>query len=171
MLDWVNLYAVSVASIFAVLVIGWVSRCASPYIPRLRFWALNCIYPLLIRRRKWTSVTYIEFVLLGAYISMNGICMGLGTHGTSDRMLRSGLMSSINTVPLFLGGRTNVLVDGFGIPLHTYYLAHHWVGRMAVMQVLLHVGLAISSRQWTLDTVTISGVVVGLSYGVQLLQH
>ncbi|KAI9774702.1 MAG: hypothetical protein M1839_001663 [Geoglossum umbratile] len=54
-------------------------------------------------------------------------------------------MASVNMMPLFLGGRTSSLVNSIGIPLHTHYLVHHWIGRIAVMQGLLHASLAILS--------------------------
>ena len=83
MLDIINLYAVSIAGIFAVLFIRWASRFATPYVPHARSWTLShIIYPLLIPRRKWTSITYIEASLLGAYVIANGVCMGLDVHGT-----------------------------------------------------------------------------------------
>ena len=161
MLDITNLYAVSIAGIFAVLLICWASHFATPYVPHVHSWTLShIIYPLLIPRRKWTSITYIEASLLGAYVIANGVCMGLDVHGTSDLMLQSGMMASVNLIPLFLGGRTNLLANSFGIPLHTYYLAHHWVGRMVVTQGLLHAGLAISAQNWAFDAFTISRIVV-----------
>jgi hypothetical protein len=164
MIDTVYLYAASIAGILAVLLVRWASLHATSYLPGLRFWTLRrIVYPVLIPRRRWTSVTFIEFALLGIYIVANGVCMRVDVHGTSDLMRRSSLMSSVNTVTLLLGGRTNVLMNAFGIPLHTYYLAHHWIGRMAVVQALLHAALAISSRKWTSDTRTISGLVVGIS--------
>ncbi|KAG9229646.1 hypothetical protein BJ875DRAFT_386916, partial [Amylocarpus encephaloides] len=59
------------------------------------------------------------------FFGINGFCIGLGIHSRSDLMLRSGTMASINLIPLFLGGRTNVLTNFLGITLHSYYLAHY----------------------------------------------
>ena len=180
MLSVVILYAVSIAGTMALLFGWWVSRRGSSY-PRLRHWALSFIvypllpsmsrilspvFPCLKRRRQWTSVTYIELLLLGVFVLVNGFCLGFGIdsldrRGRSALMRRSGLLSSVNTVMLFPGGRTNVVIDAFGIPLHTYYLAHHWIGRIAVTQALLHTGLAISQRR-ALDAQTNSGIAVGL---------
>ena len=87
--------------------------------------------------------------------------MGLGIKSTSDLISRSGMMASINLIPLFLGGRTSVLANFLGISLHTYYLAHHWIGRIVVLQGLLHVGLVIASgKPWTFDSFQISGISV-----------
>ena len=161
MIDVVYWYASSFAGIFTVLLVRWVSRCATLY-SRLRYWTLRrFVYPLL----KWTGVAYIEAALLGLYVIVNGVC--LGVQGRSDLMRRSCRMSSVNTVPLFLGGRMNVLVDAFGISIHNYYLAHHWIGRMAIAQAFLHGCLAISSRKWAFDALTISGLVVSLPLVLQ----
>ncbi|CZR64892.1 uncharacterized protein PAC_14792 [Phialocephala subalpina] len=79
-------------------------------------------------------------------------------------------MSSINMVPLFLGGRTSFIADRLGIPLHVYYLAHHWIGRMAVFEGILHTALAFTS----LDAVDrahslISGLALVVALGAMSL--
>lgn len=129
MLGNVTLYAVIAGGIL-VLLICWGSRRRAPY-PYLRYFTLRrIVYPLFIRRRGWTSVAYIDGVFLGLYVTVNAFCLGFGIDGLDESgksllMRRSSLLSVINTVLLFLGGRTNIFVDGFGMPLHTYYLAHH----------------------------------------------
>lgn len=160
MISIVDLYAASTAGILVVIIIPFIGRLAADYLPGIRFWFLKqAFFRLLIQRRRGrSSVTYVEFALLGLYLAVNIACTF--EDGTSDLMGRSGQMSSVNMVTLMLGGRTNVLIDAFGIPLHTYYLVHHWIGRMAIAQALLHVEQAVASRGWVLDTVTISGLVV-----------
>ncbi|CAJ2505628.1 Uu.00g130220.m01.CDS01 [Anthostomella pinea] len=59
--------------------------------------------------------------------------------------------------PLFLGGRTNPLADFLRVPLSTYYLCHHWVGRIAILEGLIHA--AFSLRRSRSDHVTISGYI------------
>ncbi|KAH0545347.1 hypothetical protein FGG08_000646 [Glutinoglossum americanum] len=109
----------------------------------------------------------IQAIVLLAYVVVNGICMGIGVRNTKDLMLRSGMMASVNIVPLFLGGRTSFLANGIGIPLHTYYLAHHWVGRTAIIQGLLHASLAILSSN-TVGKHIISGLVVASTFALIL---
>jgi hypothetical protein len=94
----------------------------------------------------------MEFALLGVYATVNKAIIGgafksMGLNKNSDLMQRSGLILSVNTIVLFLNGRTNIFIDAFGIPLHTYYLAYHWIGRMAIAQALLHTILAISCKK------------------------
>jgi hypothetical protein len=170
MLDIFYWYAISITAIFALLFIRWVRNLAIPYLPCLRSWALNhVVYRLLIPsrkwipRRKWPSITYIEAAALAVYFGANVAGLAIDVPSRADKMLRFGFMSSINMAPLFLGGQTSFVADVLGIPLHIYYLAHHWVGRMVVVQVLVHTGLAISPDEWIWDGKTTVSVTVGSS--------
>ncbi len=118
-------------------------------------------YPLLVRRRYWNSVNRLQGLILSGYVITNGICMGFGIRTTSDLIRRSGTMASINLIPMFFGGRTSMIANILGISLHSYYLAHHWIGRVVIIQSFLHVGLVIASNpRWTFDSFQISGISV-----------
>jgi hypothetical protein len=167
-MNFIKWYAVSIAAITASLMIYRIGSVISIFlIARFYNFTLKRIaYPLLVQRRYWTGVTGLQGLLVGTYIFINGLCMGLCIECNSDLMSRTGMMASINLIPLFLGGRTSVLANFLGISLHTYYLAHHWVGRVVIIQGLLHVGLVVASgKPWTLDSFQISGISVRhLSY-------
>ena len=78
-----------------------------------------------------------------------------------DLISRTGVMASINMVPLFLGGRTNIMVDILGVSVHSYYLAHHWIGRVVVVQGLIHAGLVMSKvKTSTFDATQVAGLSV-----------
>lgn len=121
-------------------------------------------YPVFIKRRYSGSVSRAQGLYVLAYIVMNGFCMGLGIrpgHLTTDLISRTGVMASINMVPLFLGGRTSIVVDMLGVSVHSYYLAHHWIGRVVAVQGLIHSGLVISRvNSSTLDATHIAGLSV-----------
>jgi hypothetical protein len=157
-------YAVSIAAIAGCILLYRIGIVSSAFLTaRFQYIALkNLAYPLLIPRRyNWKGVTRLQGAVLGGYFGINGFCMGLGITSRSELMARSGMLASINLIPLFLGGRTSVLANFLGISLHTYYIAHHWIGRLVILQGLLHVGLAITSgRPWTFDSFQISGISV-----------
>ncbi|CZR55712.1 uncharacterized protein PAC_05600 [Phialocephala subalpina] len=158
-------YAVSVAAVSACLLIHRIgSLAANFFVSRFQVLALKkLVYPLL-RRRYFGSVTRFQGLMVGSYIVINGFCMGIGIKNTGDLLLRSGTMAAINMIPLFLGGRTSVLANFLGISVHTYYLAHHWIGRVVILQSLLHVVLVIATgKPWTFDSSQISGISVSLS--------
>lgn len=157
-------YSISLALFTATLLLYRIGTVASNFfVAEFQVWALKrIIYPLLVQRRYFASVTRFQGAVVGSYFIINGVCMGIGIKSTSDLLLRSGTMASINMMPLFLGGRTSVLANFLGISLHTYYLAHHWIGRLVVIQSLLHVSLVIASgKPWTYDSFQIAGISVG----------
>ena len=52
---------------------------------------------------------------------------------------RSGTLSLVNMVPLiFLAGRNNPLIPLLRISFDTYNLIHRWLGRLAVIEALIH---------------------------------
>lgn len=87
-----------------------------------------------LSRGRWSAftVTLLDVAVLVAFLGGNALLAAV--------TLRRGLahVAIVNLVPLFLGGRTNFLLDFLGIPLHVHQLAHHWLGRVAVLQATLH---------------------------------
>ncbi|KAK4113067.1 hypothetical protein N656DRAFT_797609 [Canariomyces notabilis] len=67
------------------------------------------------------------------------------------------MLAVINAVPLFLGGRTNPLADFVGIPLSTYYIFHHFIGRVVFAEGVLHAALALRRSRY--DQVSTSGYI------------
>ena len=164
-MNFTHWYAVAIAGAAACLLFRRIGSVASEFlVSRFKALALRSIaYPLLLHRRYWTSITRLQGAVIGSYYIINGFCMGLGIRSRADLIARSGMMASINLIPLFLGGRTSMLANFLGISLHTYYLAHHWIGRLVVIQSLLHVALVIAAgKPWTFDSSQVSGISVSL---------
>tara|TARA_R110002060_G_scaffold32988_4_gene43708 strand:+ start:1270 stop:1782 length:513 start_codon:yes stop_codon:yes gene_type:complete len=156
-------YAISIAVVAVCIAIHRLAGIISVLLKtRIQFMLLkHLVYPMFLNRKYWGGVTRFHGSLIGSYIVLNGFCMGLGIRSTTDLLLRSGTMASINLIPLFLGGRTNMLSDFMGISLHSYYLAHHWIGRIVILQSLIHVGLVIRAKTpWTFDSFQIAGITV-----------
>lgn len=126
---------------------------------RIRFAVSIISYQLILKRRYWSSVTFLEALLFSLYLVANGVLMVVDIHWSFTAFTtRAGALAAINMIPLFLGGRTNFLADSLGIPLHTYYLAHHWIGRVAIVQSLVHLIPSLVSRA----TRTVPGILVSL---------
>jgi hypothetical protein len=166
-------YAVSIAAIAACVILYRIGSLASSlFVTNFQFLTLrNVAYPLLVRRRYFANITRLHGLAVASFVIMNGFCMGLGirrAHLVSDLMIRSGVMASINLIPLFMGGRTNMMANFLGISLHTYYIAHHWIGRLVVILSLLHVGLVLGSgKPWTFHSSRISGITVGFGLAIR----
>lgn len=161
-----QVYAVAMAAVSGILFIQRVGGILSSFlITRFQFVFLKHIAYPLIKLSYIPRMTRLQATLLSSYFVINGFCMGLGirigSHFFHDLMIRSGTMAAVNLIPLFLGGRTNTLANFMGISLHTYYIAHHWIGTVVVLQSLLHVALSIAAgTPWTFDSSQISAITV-----------
>lgn len=49
--------------------------------------------------------------------------------------------SIINLSLLFLGGRTNIIIDYVGITLRQYYIIHLWVSIIVLIEAFIHIAL------------------------------
>lgn len=123
-------------------------------IPGTVLFARNIQYPLL-PRRYWMSITRLESMILALYFGANGAILILGRANIGSV---AAMLAVINATPLFLGGHTNPLADFIGIPLSTYYVFHHFIGRVVITEGIIHAALAF--RRSRLDQTTTSGYIV-----------
>jgi uncharacterized protein involved in response to NO len=129
------------------------SACIIIYVPSIYTFVIFRLlkwftYPLLIQRRKyWDGVSCLHAMLLFAFVGVNvAFTTVIEIHNSQDIMVRSGKIATLNMIPLFLGSRTSFLANRLGVSLQTYYLVHHWIGRVAIIQGLLHATLTIISH-------------------------
>ena len=152
------LYAVSVTGLIVFftcrqIAMTLAAKCRHGFRSRLQ-------YPLVYRRGKNThSVTRLDALLLALYLGTNGVVLGWAVGSQADLARRAAFTSLVNLTPLFFGGRTNPLMSFVGLPLPKYYLAHHWFGRVAIAEALLHAGLS-ASQNPSATASTVSGYVV-----------
>ena len=84
-------------------------------------------------------------VTLSAYAVPTFVGVTSGTHIRG----RSGMMALINMIPLGLSGHANLITNKLGLSTATYSQAHCWVGGMAAIQSLIHLGTALPSLKGT----------------------
>ncbi|RSL89657.1 hypothetical protein CEP52_014849 [Fusarium oligoseptatum] len=66
---------------------------------------------------------------------------------------RAALAAVLNLIPVILGGRTCHIADFLGLSLQFYYLVHHWLARLALLQTLVHAGIYIRQQErWTVQS-------------------
>lgn len=93
-----------------------------------------------------TLPTRLQFVFLLGYFATNiAFCVieidFQGDTITALKQLRnrSGVLSVVNMIPLFLlGGRNNPLIKMLGISFDTFNLMHRWFGRIVIIEAVLH---------------------------------
>lgn len=124
-------------------------------VPGTALFVRNVQYPLILPRRYWMSITRLECVMLALYFAANGSILILERANIGPM---AAMLAVINAAPLFLGGRTNPLADFIGVPLSTYYIFHHFIGRVVVIEGMIHATLAF--RRSRLDQTTTSGYIV-----------
>ena len=74
---------------------------------------------------------------------------------TTDRtkiVQRTGRLTIVNLVPLSLGSHMNSIVSSCGLGYESYNAIHRWLGRVAVIEGLIHVIFAVVSHKPNLRT-------------------
>lgn len=93
-----------------------------------------------------TLPSRLHTILLGAFLLSNIVyCFDL-SYGEADKYEiaaelrgRSGMLSVVNMVPLvILAGRNNPLIPLLQISFDTYNLLHRWIGRIVILQAIIH---------------------------------
>ena len=103
-------------------------------------WLPKCRLQYLVIRN--TGVTWVAAIPISLYILANGIVLVL----FRDRLERwACVLTAINSMPLFLGRRRNIIIHYFGLSAHN--TAHCILGLVAIIEGLLYSGLAINKTR------------------------
>ena len=106
---------------------------------------LKCVfYPRVHKYIRGT--TRYHALLVIALLVGNVLCLTLGTHDRTEILQRTGLLSTVNLVPLALGSHMNSVVSCCGLGYEAYSAIHRWIGRVAVVEGVIHVILAVVSQ-------------------------
>lgn len=138
---------------------AWLSAtCLRSHFIFVRYFASLVVIP---RTYGWSSVTLLQVLLFIAYLTVNGVCIGLHSQRNLAVIARRcAIMSSINMMPLFMAGRPSFLVSFLHLPLHVHHLLHHWVGRVSILQALFHLVFVffshIDRKQFTVSGTVVS---------------
>ncbi|KAK4034603.1 hypothetical protein C8A01DRAFT_18612 [Parachaetomium inaequale] len=120
----------------------------------------------LTRLHLFRGATCVELLFLSAYIAGNGVAVALEAIEGTTIASSAALAASINLVPLLLGGRTSRVADVIGISRPAYYAAHHWIGRTAIVEGLVHaaIGLNAVTQGQAFDPIAASGCMAAGSF-------
>jgi hypothetical protein len=134
-------YGSALTSVVLLLLIYQIGTTALRYVQRLgRFVIIKHLYyPLLWTRHIGsTGVTRLHGIFLTIYIATNVVSSVIYIQSIAQLATRSGLLAIINIVPLMLGGRTNFLLDRLSVNRNSHDSLHRWIGRVVLLQGLLH---------------------------------
>ena len=140
-------YLVAFCGIFTTAFSLWALKFI---FPRFRNEFVRLVkYPLLFRRgRYWDSVTRLEAFFIVLFVSLNLIVIfsPLSPFDWRDVERRAAFASGINIMPICLGGRMGPIIAAFNIHRSTYRLLHHWIGRMAIIDGIIHASVVVTLR-------------------------
>ncbi len=94
------------------------------------------VHPLL------SEMTRFDLILVVIFILGNILCVTIGIHNSSDLADRTALASTINLIPLFLGGHMNWIISRCGVRFESYSRIHRWLGRVSIAEGILHAIIA-----------------------------
>lgn len=105
-----------------------------------------------------TLPTRFQLLFLTSYLATNVVfcCIEIPFAATLDEATgllrsRSGIMATINMVPLFLlAGRNNPLIPLLCISFDTYNLMHRWFGRIVILESLVHTLAHLGGNGWAM---------------------
>jgi hypothetical protein len=163
-MDTPEWYAISVGALVALSIIS----CIILFFASLlriygKFYVLKYVfYPQLPRFLPGRQdATGFDLLILVAFLGGNILSMKLNVRTKADFISRSAMVCTINLIPLALGARMNIIASRCGIKLSTYSRAHRWLGRVAIIEGLIHVAVAMSSQKPDLRKLhDIAGLVV-----------
>jgi hypothetical protein len=86
-------------------------------------------------------------VIIIAFLVGNVLYITIRVKDVPRLTRRSGLISIIILMPLLLEGYMNLIANYCGIRLSSYARMHRWLGRVAIVQGLVHTAAAVSLQK------------------------
>ena len=161
-MDIIQWYAVALAAIAALSIVFYLFGISVGFLRTyVTYHFLKHVFYPQVHKYIGGS-TRFHVLLVIALIVGNVLC--LLTVGTNGLMQRTGLLSTVNLVPLALGSHMNSVVSCCGLGSEAYIAIHRWIGRVAVIEGVIHVILAVASQKPNLHASTqVSALVVSQS--------
>ncbi|KAB5528998.1 hypothetical protein GE09DRAFT_1041919 [Coniochaeta sp. 2T2.1] len=169
-MDAIAYYAIGFGALWVAAILpcffGFVRRHViphfHPFIAKVRYQRIQGF----TRLRIFNGFTRLELILLSFYISGNGAALSIQIARGASVASSTVLAAIINLLPLLFGGRTNRIADAIGLSRPSYYVAHHWMGRVAILEALIHAafGLIPATQGNKIDSVAISGCLAAGSF-------
>ena len=111
------------------------------------------------------KMTRFDFLLTILFLIGLVCCTTVEVHDVAGLRRRSGMISIINLIPLSAGAHMNFLTNACGIRLDVYGRIHRWLGRVAVIEGLVHTIAAVSLQMPDLQVRSdVAGLTVSLLF-------
>lgn len=88
---------------------------------------------------QWLDMsTYMEVSILALLLTSNVLILTLRTHSMADICRRAGILGVVHFIPLWTGLTFGLPADIIGIHRMTLAWLHRWMGRICMLQSILH---------------------------------
>ncbi|KAH7304389.1 hypothetical protein B0I35DRAFT_495104 [Stachybotrys elegans] len=106
------------------------------------------VYKVLPRYLRYLGiVTWVDLILPLFLILGNSLALSIGVSDVRGLGKRAGLVSTINIMPLFLGGQMNVTVKGYGVGAGFFAIIHRWLSGILVVEGTVHLIVTLSTER------------------------
>jgi hypothetical protein len=107
------------------------------------------------------KTTRLDVIIVFGFIMGNILCITIKPKNSSDLANRAALASTINLIPLFSGGRMNSIASRCGVRYETLSRMHRWLGRVGIVESVIHASIAYEGRKDIHASSQIAGLIVG----------
>lgn len=142
-MDITQWYAVALAAIAALSIVFYILGILIGFLRTYTTYPFlkHVFYPRVHKYIRGT--TRYHALLVVALLVGNVVCL---MNDRTKVLQRTGLLSVVNLVPLALGSHMNSIVSSCGLGYEAYNVIHRWMGRVAVIEGVIHVILAMVSQ-------------------------
>ncbi|KAH6646813.1 hypothetical protein BKA67DRAFT_580640 [Truncatella angustata] len=115
--------------------------------PRITFSIALVQNTFIFKSYVWVRLTFLQICIIIPYLMANGIALGFKTRDLVTLETRSSTIALFNLVLLSFSGHAHQIAEMAGLSLAMYRFLHRWVGRVMIVEALLHMVLIIIHRQ------------------------
>lgn len=134
--------AISFASIIGLVLVWRILQLLTFHARERLFSTISkwVFYTLVLPRQKGsTDVSLFAACLVALLLVGNVAASVIAVRSRVELSIRLARLCAINFVVLFVGGRTNLVIDKMlRWSMTDYYLFHRWIGRVSVVEALIH---------------------------------
>ena len=107
------------------------------------------IYTLVARRHRASSdINILTAIVIAIYMIGNIVVSIIMVRNRAELTARLGTLCIVNLVMLFTGGRVSFIIDKvLRLSMTEYHLYHRWVGRVSLVQGLVHGALKMVEKK------------------------
>jgi hypothetical protein len=135
-------YTIAYASALGVLLVWRLSQSLAGKVRErlVATFSKWVVYTVIFPRMNGSSdVTVVTAIVLTAFVIANVVGCILSVQTRMELSLRLAKLCVTNIVFLYMGGRSNIILDKvFRLSHQEHHLLHRWIGRVSVTEGVIH---------------------------------